>query len=207
MLGAVAITVVVVRLIFKAFFSTAKELKPDDTVILCALPLRITGMVLNVRGLVMNGLGRDAWTLAPDTISSFAKNVYIMATFYFAELTMIKLSLLLFYLHIFPGVTVQRLLKVTIAFNVLSGLAFIITSIFNCTPVPYIWTRFLDESKHGRCNDINAFTWATAGISIAQDMWMLSLPLFQIHRLQLHWKKKIGVIIMLLLGALCVSSR
>lgn len=31
-----------------------------------------------------------------------------------------------------------------------------------------------------------------AAISIAEDVWMLAIPLSQLHSLQLHWKKKIG---------------
>jgi hypothetical protein len=32
----------------------------------------------------------------------------------------------------------------------------------------------------------------TAAISIAEDVWMLAIPLSQLPSLQLHWKKKIG---------------
>lgn len=31
-----------------------------------------------------------------------------------------------------------------------------------------------------------------AAISIVEDVWMLAIPLSQLHSLQLHWKKKIG---------------
>ncbi|KAK7703044.1 hypothetical protein SLS64_009315 [Diaporthe eres] len=39
-----------------------------------------------------------------------------------------------------------------------------------------------------------------SAISIVEDVWMLAIPLSQLHSLQLHWKKKIGVAIMFCTG-------
>ena len=48
----------------------------------------------------------------------------------------------------------------------------------------------------------NAIGWANAAISVALDLWMIAIPLWQIRSLNLHWKKKIGVVIMFLVGTL-----
>lgn len=39
-------------------------------------------------------------------------------------------------------------------------------------------------------------------MSIALDVWMLAIPLWQLRGLKLHWKKKIGVAAMFIVGTL-----
>jgi hypothetical protein len=108
---------------------------------------------------------------------------------------------LFFYLKIFPGPDIRRLLWGTIVFDVIFGLAFLITAIFQCTPISYNWTSWRGEGG-GTCINITALAWSNAGISIAVDIWMLALPLFQLRKLQLNWKKKIGVAMMFFVGTL-----
>jgi hypothetical protein len=43
---------------------------------------------------------------------------------------------------------------------------------------------------------------ANAGISIIFDGWMLALPMSQIIHLKMHWRKKVGVAAMLMVGTL-----
>lgn len=54
----------------------------------------------------------------------------------------------------------------------------------------------------GHCLNLNILGWINGGISVAIDVWMIDIPLFQLWKLELHWKKKIGVGIMFLRGAL-----
>lgn len=48
----------------------------------------------------------------------------------------------------------------------------------------------------------NAIGWANAAISVALDVWMLAVPLWNLKRLNLHWKKKVGVAAMFVVGTL-----
>ncbi|KAG8412792.1 hypothetical protein J3458_013227 [Metarhizium acridum] len=201
-LGTIAVLFVVVRLIFKQFFAANMGLAADDKVILVTLAIRISCIVINVKGLAAHGLGKDTWTLPSHELTSFAEYLYIMEVLYLAELSLIKLSLSLFYVRIFPGTTIRRLLWATVIINLLYGTTFVITAIFQCTPIAYFWTQYDEERATARCININAFGWANAAISVALDMWMISMPLSQIPKLRLHWTKKFGVSIMFFLGAL-----
>jgi hypothetical protein len=49
---------------------------------------------------------------------------------------------------------------------------------------------------------VNGLAWSNAAISIVLDGWMLALPISQLFGLQLHWKKKIGVAMMFVVGTL-----
>lgn len=121
---------------------------------------------------------------------------------YLAEVSLIKLVLSLFYLQIFPGVMIRRLLLGTIVCNVLYGAVLCTTAIFQCMPVSYFWTQYTEPGVSGHCFNINAFGWSNAAISVAMDIWMIGIPLSQIPKLQLQWMKKVGVAIMFFLGSL-----
>lgn len=200
-LGVITVVIVIARVIFKSQFSAANALGLDDKVILGTLALRIASMVLNVVGFVDNGLGKDVWTLRPEVATRFIEYLYIMVAVYLAEVALIKISLTFFYLYIFPGTKIRRLLWGTIIFTAVLGFAEVIAALFNCSPISHYWTQYFENSQ-GHCVNINAFGWANASLGVATDIWMLYLPLSQIHKLQLHWKKKIGVMIMFMLGAL-----
>lgn len=124
-----------------------------------------------------------------------------MEILYFAQITLLKLSLLFFYLRIFPGMYVRRLLWGTVAFNCVFGAAFVVAAIFQCSPIPYYWLRW-DGEHRGTCVDINALSWSNAGISIGLDVFMLVVPIWQLSGLKMHWKKKLGVGAMFLVGTL-----
>jgi hypothetical protein len=198
-LMSVAFVVVLIRLASKKL--TSSELGLDDWAILSAIVVGIPSAVLNVVGLTANGLGRDIWTLTPEMITQFAMSFYIVSILYFAEVFILKLSLLFFYIRIFPGKGIRRLLWITVGFNVMFGIAFVLVAIFQCTPVTYNWTNWTGLGG-GKCVNINAVAWANAGISIGLDLWMLALPLSQLRDLKMHWKKKIGVAMMFCVGTL-----
>ncbi|OAQ57526.1 extracellular membrane protein, 8-cysteine region, CFEM [Pochonia chlamydosporia 170] len=199
-MGVVTALLVVIRLGFKKFFSYQRELRADDWVILGTVVLGIPCTIINKVGLTANGLGKDVWTLPPDELTRFVMYFYVMEILYLAEMSIIKLSLSLFYLYIFPGTTIRRLLLATAVFNVIFGFTFVTTGIFQCTPVSRYWTQYIDSTSTGRCININLFAWIHAALNIAIDVWMIALPLSQIKRLELHWKKKIGVTFMFLIG-------
>lgn len=203
-LGVVTIVIVVIRLVFKRFFSATSRLGSDDWAITGTLAICIAGMVIGIDGLTANGMGKDVWTLTTNEISNVALYLYILEILYFAGMSLIKLSLSLFYLHIFSGPIIRKLLWATVVFNVLYGFTFVIAAIFQCSPIDYYWRRYLDAG-HGTCVNINIFGWLNAAIGVAIDLWMIGLPLSQVIPLRLHWKKKIGVAIMFLLGTLYVQ--
>lgn len=39
-------------------------------------------------------------------------------------------------------------------------------------------------------------------MSIALDLWILAIPLWQLRSLKMHWKKKVGVALMFCVGTL-----
>ncbi|OAA58475.1 Extracellular membrane protein, CFEM domain protein [Niveomyces insectorum RCEF 264] len=174
-------------------------LAADDWAALAGTVVGVPSTVLNIYGLADHGLGRDIWTLPLDNVYKFLKFFYIIEIHYFVDITLLKLTLLLFYLRIFPSRGVRRLIWGTIAATCIFGVAFLFMGIFQCRPISYYWTRW-DGEHEGHCLNINALGWANAAISIALDFWMLAIPLWQLRKLRLHWKKKVSVFMMFCVG-------
>jgi hypothetical protein len=180
---------------------THAEFGLDDYFIAITLAVGIPSSVLTVHGLTSNGLGRDIWTVKFEQITNFIHVFYAMEILYFAQVALLKLSLLFFYLKIFPGPTIRKLIWGTVTFDVMFGVVFAFVGIFQCRPISFYWKSW-DGEHQGQCVDVNALGWANAAISILLDGWMLALPMSQIVHLNLHWKKKIGVALMFIVGTL-----
>ncbi|KAL7791486.1 putative PTH11-type G-protein coupled receptor protein [Trichoderma ceciliae] len=199
--GVFTVLLVTARLLFRRFLSSNGKVGPDDCIIFVAILIAIAGIVINQVGLVGHGIGKDIWTLPASKLPAFAMYFFIMEIIYLVEMPLIKLSLSLFYLYVFPGTNIRRLLMGTAIFNVIFGVAFVITAMVQCIPLNFYWAQYYDDPPQGICIDLNKFAWANAGMGLAVDLWMIVLPLWQVRRLNLHWKKKIGVIFMFLIGA------
>ncbi len=186
------------RLLYKAWFSIS-ELGWDDCTVLTSLIIGVPSVVIIDRGIVPSGLGKDTWTLPFNHITRFVQWLYALEVLYFLQLAVVKLSLLFFYLRIFPKPIIRRLLWATIAFNILWGAMFAIIAIFQCQPIHSYWTSW-DKETRGKCIDVNALGWSNAIISIVLDFWMLGLPLTEVFRLQLTRRKKASVALMFSVG-------
>ncbi|KAL7934098.1 putative PTH11-type G-protein coupled receptor protein [Trichoderma chlorosporum] len=198
--GVVSILLVIARLLFKRFLTSSGQIGLDDWIIFAVIVIAVPATVVNQVGLVAHGIGKDIWTLPAPELPLFAKYFFVMEVFYLIQMSLVKLSLSLFYLHVFPGPNIRRLLIGTAVFNITFGITFVITAMLQCIPMDYYWTQYYDYPPNGTCFDLNRFAWANAGLGLLVDIWMIILPVVQIRKLNLHWKRKIGVIAMFMLG-------
>ncbi|KAM4055754.1 CFEM domain-containing protein [Hirsutella rhossiliensis] len=175
------------------------ELGPDDWLTLAAMVSSTPSIVFNAHVVAPNGMGRDTWTLSYDNITVFCRYFFIMEIIYFADVALVKLALLYFYVRIFPSTGVRHLLLGTILFVALFGTTFIFVAIFQCKPIDYYWWKW-DGEHQGQCMDFNAIAWSNAAISIVIDVWMLAIPMWQLKNLRLDWTKKLGVGMMFSVG-------
>jgi hypothetical protein len=87
---------------------------------------------------------------------------------------------------------------VIIAFVIASGLAFVFAIIFQCNPIAGAW----DKTLSSKCIDVNALAFANSGVSIAQDLVVLFLPVSELVGLQMSLRKKLSVLGMFSIGGL-----
>ncbi|KAK4071565.1 hypothetical protein Purlil1_13376 [Purpureocillium lilacinum] len=154
--GVATTLITVVRLVFKRFYSQQKVLHPDDWITAVSLALCLSGVAVGIGGLTPAGLGKDIWTLNISKVAKFATYFYAMELIYISGVSLIKLSLTLFYLRVFPGNMIRLFLWGTILLNTLYGVVFGSIAIFQCSPVSYYWDQYSGDAQ-GHCININLF--------------------------------------------------
>ncbi|KAF1970681.1 hypothetical protein BU23DRAFT_581991 [Bimuria novae-zelandiae CBS 107.79] len=189
---------VIVRIAFELLVARV-EIGADAWTVLAAATLSLPSAIITIYGIVKHGLGQHIWTLRPEQITTMLKYFYVMAALYYAQTALLKLSLLFFYISMFPSIGLQRLLWGTVIFVVLWGIAFVFASIFQCQPVSYFWKHW-DGVHQRHCVDNNAIKNIHAAISIALDFWILGIPLSQLWGIRMHWKKKLCVALVFSVG-------
>lgn len=199
-LGTITGLLVLQRFLFK--ISCKLDIFLEDWFALLTTVVGVPATVINRYGLPPNGIGRDVWTLTGEQITSFGKFFYAMEVIYFSQVGLLKLSLLFFYIRLFSssGAVMRNMLWATTIFTSLFCVAFVLVAIFQCKPISHFWNKW--DDKNGTCLSINAIAWSNAGISIALDFWMLAIPVSQLKKMQLSWKKKLGAMIMFGTGTL-----
>ncbi|KAF5657713.1 integral membrane protein PTH11 [Fusarium heterosporum] len=184
---------------FAAKFLCKVSLGMDDLFILVTILAAIPCMVIPPYGLAPNGLGTDIWTLTPTQITNLGHYFYILEILYFLVQVPLKLSFLFFYLEIFPSKRVQRALWVTVGLTAAFGFTFIIVTIFQCRPISYFWTKW-DMEPSGTCLSIGGIVLSSSIINIALDLWILAIPLSQMNKTNLDWRKSVGIGVMFSIG-------
>lgn len=204
-LGTAAAIIVTIRLVFKQYWSARLRLETDDLIILSAIPIGISTIVFTMTGLTANGLGTDLWGVNQSKLKTFGVYFYAIQILYIILMAQLKLSLCFFYLNIFTGKLIRQLLWGTVIFHILFSTAFVFAAIFQCRPISFHWDKFDFSNgplQGAYCFNVNAAGWANAAITVSSDFWLIAIPLSQVIRLKLHWKKKIGVFLMFLTGAM-----
>ncbi|KAL8339022.1 hypothetical protein RB598_007371 [Gaeumannomyces tritici] len=182
------------------------KLSVDDYVMVLALVC--STVLLGASMNMLNwGLGKDLWNvlLAPDLYPHFRFASIIAAIFFCLATGLAKSSILLFYLRIFPVRAMRWTVFVLIFFTMGYSVAAALVNVFSCDPVRASWT--LELIPTATCINRPVFYLAQAALGIATDITTAVAPLPLLRTLQLPTRRKIGVIIILTLGAfVCVVS-
>ncbi|KAF2008098.1 hypothetical protein P154DRAFT_614482 [Amniculicola lignicola CBS 123094] len=170
----------------------------DDWGILATMIPVVPLTILSVP-LANHGLGRDMWTVPYDSITTILHIYYFDELFYLSAIALTKISILLFYLRIFPNPNFRRLVFATIALCVCYILAFVPATAAQCLPIRQSWERW-DGEHHGKCFNLNTEGWLTAALNIVLDITVICLPLREMSHLLMSRKKKAGIMLMFLGG-------
>lgn len=147
------------------------------------------------------GLGKDIWTLPFDNITKILKIYYFDEDLYLTALPLVKCSILLFYLRVFPQERFRKICYVTMACCIGYGIAFLLVSVWQCQPMHLAWDRW-DGEHAGTCNNINAQGWTSAALNVVLDVIVLGLPIPMVLQLNMNTKKKALVLLMFMVGFL-----
>jgi hypothetical protein len=126
---------------------------------------------------------------------------YMGELFYFAALTMNKVSILFFILRIFPAKPLRIGAYIGLGLAMGYGIAFIFATAFQCSPISLAWNIW-DGEHEGHCNNIHLQGWMSAICNIVVDIYIIILPLRELSKLKMDLAKKLMLIFMFSLGIL-----
>lgn len=163
-------------------------------VVVLAIPPAVFAPIL-----VQNGLGRDIWTLNHQQITNVLKYYFLGEIFYVVALGISKISILFFYLRVFPSKGFRNLTFGVMGLSIAYTIAFFFATTFQCVPVSLAWTQW-DGLHAGKCNDIHLQGWIAAAINIVLDAIVMILPLRHLAILNMKLEKKLMVMAMFSVG-------
>ncbi|KAH8595616.1 hypothetical protein B0O99DRAFT_151461 [Bisporella sp. PMI_857] len=198
--GALAVLAVLIRCYSR--YAITKGLQADDFTIVAAAVV-ICGIIIVDFQLCARGFGLHVWNVNPKQLVPLMKIFYYSEMLYVIAISLVKVSILLFYHRVFVNRNFRILNHVAIASVAAFAISITLVIIFQCWPVYAVWDRMVPH----KCINMNALTLACGSISVAQDVFILLMPLPQIICLHMDFKKRMILLSMFSVGTLaCVTS-
>jgi len=126
---------------------------------------------------------------------------YYTELLYLASVALTKISILLFYLRIFPQKSLRKMIYSTIGLCIAYMIAFVIVTALQCMPVRIAWEHW-DGEHQGKCINLKADAWCSAAANIILDLIVILLPIWVLKDLKMDRWRKLGVMLMFLGGLL-----
>ncbi|KAL6912545.1 hypothetical protein FSST1_010305 [Fusarium sambucinum] len=171
----------------------------DDAMAIASVIFMIPVVVI-MQFMMENGLGVDLWYLSDYQITQGFRLFFFLEILYLAARMLVKSTILCFFLRIFSSPRFRLIVKITIAFNVLIGVAFFIYAFFQTTPLSFFWVGWQTKEADRVMLGIIRLTLPHAVLVLLLDVWVLILPLTQLWELGIKLRKKIGVMAMFSFG-------
>ncbi|OJJ48039.1 hypothetical protein ASPZODRAFT_166097 [Penicilliopsis zonata CBS 506.65] len=182
---------------------TRAALRADDYLILAGYVMSIAQCVSSWYYIKTNYVGIHIWDVPTDyNVEPGLIWNFVNQLFYNPCLTLVKLSMLVFLLRLESrSRIVHSLILFSSAVTIGLFLAVLVTDIFQCHPVRYVF----DESIAGSCIDQGVFYVATAALNLFTDLLVLSIPIIITVSLQMPVRRKIAVCAILCLGIVATA--
>ena len=146
-------------------------------------------------------MGSDAKVCV--NVFTIGQNLYVEEIVFVTTITLIKLSILSFYTHIF---TVKRFRQCAWALGgvcIVWYLIMLFIVIFQCSPVDAAWRYELQLTPGAsKCLQIGRVIFGLEISNVIIDVSILVLPIFMVQRLQMKTSRKISISSIFLLGGL-----
>ncbi|KAL4947588.1 hypothetical protein BDW69DRAFT_111198 [Aspergillus filifer] len=184
----ISLSSLLIRLWTRTFIARGFRLDDALMIISFACSCVLSGIILNMLNW---GLAVHMWDVPISHLSPhFLKLNVVAAIIYCAGTGFLKVSVLLFYMRIFPSknfhLAVWALVFIAAAYNIASVLA----NVFSCNPIEKSWDMSITT---GYCMDRPTFYFANAGLGIFTDFATVLVPVPWLRRLQMPLRQKIAV--------------
>ncbi|KAH8881710.1 hypothetical protein GQ53DRAFT_471213 [Thozetella sp. PMI_491] len=181
-----------------------KKLAIDDWFLIVGMGITILGAVVVLKT-VDRGFGLHLWQIDAQDVPNILTGFLIAEATYPVILCLVRMSLMVFYLRIFPGLLFRRMVQCIMISGAIQTVLFFFLIIFQCTPVQFAWDKATPTP--GKCLDMNALAYAGAIVALLYDLVNLVLPVNELRKLQISTPKKVGIMVMFALGSCgCIAS-
>ncbi|KAJ5204011.1 uncharacterized protein N7498_004890 [Penicillium cinerascens] len=171
----------------------------DDYTIIVAYGLAVIIYSLNV-SMIQYGFGKNIWDIVPqDDITKAYKRFYAFIHVYKALISLAKISVCLFLLRIFQTPIFRYITYTMIVVNTAIAISWILVDSFHCIPVHLAWTGW-EHEESGKCINFITSTFVNGFVNIAVDVIMVMMPMWEVLKLTLSFRKKLGVAVMFGMG-------
>lgn len=145
------------------------------------------------------------WDIIPqEHITEGYKRFYALVLAYKALISLAKISVCLFLLRIFQATPFRYITYGMITINSAIAVTWILVDSFHCIPVHLAWTGW-ENIESGRCINFITSTFVNGFVNIAVDVIMVMMPMYEVFKLRLSLRKKMGVAIMFGMGLILTA--
>ncbi|KAI1130876.1 hypothetical protein F5Y10DRAFT_288590 [Nemania abortiva] len=180
--------------------ATHQPLRYDDWLIIVAVALCVVQLAFLIEA-IRYGLGKHSQVVPLTSIGPYLLYTFLSELYYAIDVTLIKLSILTLYLRLFTAN--NRYFKkgcyAMMGFVLAWGIAVLLTTIFQCQPVPAAWDKTIPNFK---CFDLASFVIGSNVPNILADTVIIALPIPLILSLKLSLTRKLGLIALFLVAAI-----
>ncbi|KAL4789422.1 hypothetical protein BDV19DRAFT_397043 [Aspergillus venezuelensis] len=197
-LGALATLTTVLRFISLQM----RRVKPGAAEYLIVAALVIVYIFIAIQWIlsVAGGAGRHVAEVDPSSVIVTLKTILPLEALYGIVMSLVKTSIMVFYLKIFGTKKSFRIsVGITMTIVWLWAISVVLETLLLCRPLAFNWDTTIPG---GSCGNRNA-TYVVAGtLNLVTDLMVMGLPIPHIWRLQLGVAKKIALSVVFCMGLL-----
>ncbi|QKX61407.1 uncharacterized protein TRUGW13939_08555 [Talaromyces rugulosus] len=200
MCGAIATLVLGVRI--ATAFLRRSRLTVEDYLIMASWLIVVSHVAFSVE-MYKTGVGRKIWSIPLENTYFNMKLFFFADIGYLTGISLTKISILLFYLRVFPNmlVTLYAFIGVISCYNV----SFVVALLASHIPVSGVWTAW-DGKFTGRHINVDLMWYVAASLNLALDLGIILLPIWQLRHLRMSFSKKVRASLMFLGGTFVIIT-
>lgn len=143
--------------------------------------------------------GRLSLSPTASALTYHSQRFFAFVVLYKTQISLAKISVCLFLLRIFQTLAFRYTTYAIIGLNAAIGVTWVLVDSLRCNPVHLAWDGWTGETP-GTCINFTSATFANAFVNIAVDTVMVLMPVYEISKLNLSGRKKLGVSVMFAMG-------
>jgi hypothetical protein len=137
-------------------------------------------------------------TVDPTKITEHFKGIMILEVLHPAAVAFPKLLVVLLYLHILTNKYERMAAKVLVMLILATWFSYTIAAMFQCTPFAFNYDKTV---PNGKCFNVAAYANSSSVPNIFTDLAVLVLPLRTVWGLKISVGRRVGLLIIFLIGS------